>query len=178
MFHFRGNNGGVVDLTQSDDESVDGQVDAEQEIAVLGNRRKISGIIDGRPRPQAQRIYIKGKGGKKGRYVDPSAQHKRKVRKQLRDNRVADGDHTGPLSGPVGLMVTFWFRASQASQCGQPHTKRPDIDNLQKLLFDAMNQAGFFEDDCKVATVSISKRYCLELGTEGHTTYYVYERLV
>lgn len=46
-----------------------------------------------------------------------------------------------------------------------PHTSRPDIDNLTKLILDALNGKAY-EDDSQVVGISVWKEYGEEPGTE------------
>lgn len=72
-------------------------------------------------------------------------------------------------SGPVQVKVGFVFRRPK-SHCrangdlkpGAPvhHTGKPDIDNLQKALFDAITQTGgVWNDDSQIAAVFAWKNY-------------------
>ena len=44
-----------------------------------------------------------------------------------------------------------------------PHIKKPDSDNLEKMLFDCMNGI-VWKDDCQVWRVFKEKRYSVETG--------------
>lgn len=39
------------------------------------------------------------------------------------------------------------------------HTKKPDIDNLNKAVSDAITDIGLWEDDSQVYSISASKYY-------------------
>ncbi len=41
-----------------------------------------------------------------------------------------------------------------------PHTAKPDKDNVEKAILDAMKQAGVYTDDCVVFSGPVSKWYC------------------
>jgi Holliday junction resolvase RusA-like endonuclease len=41
----------------------------------------------------------------------------------------------------------------------KPHTVKPDIDNLVKLVLDAMTKAGFWKDDSQVVILKAEKRW-------------------
>jgi len=69
----------------------------------------------------------------------------------------------GPLTGPVELSVRVtdivpqsWSRARREG--AQWITKRPDADNLAKILADAMNKIVYV-DDAQVASLIVQKRY-------------------
>lgn len=57
-----------------------------------------------------------------------------------------------PLRPPVRLVVKWLFPAGRKNADGDYRTTRPDTDNLQKLFKDCMAGAGFFADDCHVAS--------------------------
>lgn len=72
---------------------------------------------------------------------------------------------TPPLLGPVAVVMVFAFdvpdsySAKKKSGCFKMevlHTKRPDIDNLQKSVLDAMNKI-VFQDDSQVCYVESHK---------------------
>ena len=46
---------------------------------------------------------------------------------------------------------------------GQPHTKKPDLDNLVKAVLDALNGVAF-EDDSLISDINASKTYAEEPG--------------
>ena len=80
--------------------------------------------------------------------------------------RIAAKGHR-TLSGPVrlDLMAVFetpesWRRAlKQAAQTGAIyHIGRPDLDNIEKLVLDALNRLAW-ADDGQVAMVTKTKRY-------------------
>ena len=41
----------------------------------------------------------------------------------------------------------------------EPHTKKPDLDNLTKQLKDAMTRLQFWSDDRQVVRIACEKRY-------------------
>jgi len=40
-----------------------------------------------------------------------------------------------------------------------PHIKKPDIDNITKVVMDALNKIAY-EDDSQVVEINVMKRYC------------------
>ena len=46
-------------------------------------------------------------------------------------------------------------------------TKRPDLDNLNKAVIDAMQDAGIFEDDSQITKLHSMKSYCTPDQKEG-----------
>ena len=73
-----------------------------------------------------------------------------------------------PLSGPVKVFFTAYMpipasttkRTREAMQREEtPHTKKPDLDNLEKQLLDCMTRMRFWEDDRQVYCVIKQKVY-------------------
>lgn len=80
--------------------------------------------------------------------------------------RVAARGHS-TISGPVRLKVVgifetpeSWPRAVHraAAECRVWHVGRPDLDNIQKLILDALNKLAW-ADDGQVAVIECAKRY-------------------
>lgn len=71
-----------------------------------------------------------------------------------------------PLSGPIRLVLKFVMPCPKSAPRSlkdrlgvqPPHTKRPDLDNLEKLVKDACNGV-FWIDDAQVFEVSKTKVY-------------------
>lgn len=61
-----------------------------------------------------------------------------------------------PLEGPVQIEVIFtWERKNQKTE--EPKITRPDLDNLSKLVLDAMVKAEYFKDDSQVVKLDLQK---------------------
>jgi Holliday junction resolvase RusA-like endonuclease len=65
-----------------------------------------------------------------------------------------------PFTGPVQLVVKWCFPRGLHPD-GSWRATRPDTDNLQKLLKDAMTSAGFWQDDAQVAS-EIAEKFWAE----------------
>ena len=63
-----------------------------------------------------------------------------------------------PLEGPLALTVEWRFLTKSRAE-GSYRTTRPDTENLQKLLKDAMTRAGFWKDDSQVCRETVTKRW-------------------
>ena len=79
-----------------------------------------------------------------------------------------------PVSGPVHVDITSVFsmpkslaKYRKAALDGQPHTNRPDLDNLVKSVLDGLNGVAF-DDDAQVHSVSARKIWSADCG-EGKT---------
>lgn len=54
-------------------------------------------------------------------------------------------------------LLVKWCFPKGKHQDGEYRITKPDTDNLQKLLKDCMTAAGFWKDDCLVASEIIEK---------------------
>lgn len=70
-----------------------------------------------------------------------------------------------PLEGPLSISLTFAYpwpkavsRKTKVSEEGRYRTARPDIDNLIKLVADALNTV-VWQDDAQIAEVIAKKIY-------------------
>lgn len=59
-----------------------------------------------------------------------------------------------PLEGKPLRLVTKWIfpKRNQPQGATEWLTKKPDTDNLQKMLKDCMTRLGFWKDDCLVCS--------------------------
>lgn len=78
-----------------------------------------------------------------------------------------------PFVGPIRLDVTFYFPRPKShfrangdlkEKAPEWHTSKPDRDNLEKALMDALTTLGVWADDCQVCTGSVRKLYRTEGG--------------
>lgn len=69
------------------------------------------------------------------------------------------GDPMPIFTGPVRVRMVFTFEPPKSARdrIGQPHTDRPDSDNLSKLVLDAMVRARVLKDDSLVAALPVEK---------------------
>jgi Holliday junction resolvase RusA-like endonuclease len=73
-----------------------------------------------------------------------------------------------PLTCPVTVVLAFSMpmpKSQRHVRAGQPHTKRPDLDNLEKLVLDALNGVAY-ADDSQVWSKSSRKEYGETPGIE------------
>ena len=61
------------------------------------------------------------------------------------------------MEGPVWLGVKWRFPIKGAHRDGEYKTSRPDTDNLEKMLKDAMEDLGFFKNDAQVVSEHVEK---------------------
>lgn len=73
-----------------------------------------------------------------------------------------------PFSTPIEVVITFYLpKPAKTPKANMPiyHATKPDIDNLCKFLFDAMNEV-IFTDDRLVARLIVEKKYTIDPRTE------------
>lgn len=70
----------------------------------------------------------------------------------------AHGLQPEPHEGPVSLCVTSVFLEPKDNWVGRECTKRPDLDNLCKLICDALNGVAY-RDDSQVVRAILCKRF-------------------
>lgn len=75
------------------------------------------------------------------------------------------------LAGPLSVSLSYvlqipasWSNKKQAAHMWQPHTSKPDADNLAKTSLDAITRLGWWADDSQVARLVVSKRWGDEAG--------------
>lgn len=81
-----------------------------------------------------------------------------------------------PITEPVALRIVFYMpipksyskKRSEALK-NAPHIKRPDVDNLAKLVLDALNGIAW-AGDSQVYSMSVEKRYSDMPRTEIENT--------
>ena len=124
-----------------------------------------------RPTAQQQRrAHFKGKGNGKTagiQYYNGSGKSAAFLKKLLTDNIPAD---IIKFPAAVEVHLTFHFKLPQkpaGKKVGDPYDRKIDLDNLQKLVFDAMSGI-FYSDDSKVCTVFAEKVYGDFDGTTVH----------
>lgn len=61
------------------------------------------------------------------------------------------------LQGPVKLTVTWNFYNPKVQETFAWRTKKPDTDNLNKMLKDCMTRLDYWEDDAQVVSECIHK---------------------
>lgn len=74
---------------------------------------------------------------------------------RLSGAKMTEGDSSLEFHIP---MAKSWSKKKKEQMNGQPHQQKPDKDNLEKALLDAL-----FKDDSKVwRTKTVEKRWCYE----------------
>jgi Holliday junction resolvase RusA-like endonuclease len=147
--------------------------------------------VVGMPRPRARamktkagnyiaQVYQPKKGGrsKKDRAFVLAAEFKRAVE----DAVWQSGRPAEPWEGPIRVEIQAYFERPQYMlkpkfPAGRiPHTAKPDRDNLDKAVLDALKGAGVFVDDAQVCAGEIEKWWVKKGGTPGVVV--IIERMV
>ena len=121
-------------------------------------------FIKGTPKPQPRPRAVSR--GKFSTFYSPVSDWKKICRKEL---KVIAKEKTFDQAIEVNLY--FWFhrpnchyrtgKYSELLRDDAPkwHTKKPDKDNLEKAVTDAMSDAGLISDDCIIVRGMTSKSY-------------------
>ena len=117
---------------------------------------QVSFFVHCEPVPQP-RAKVSTRGGFARAYIDanhPSISLKDAIRDSVRGCK--------RLEGPIACELEFFFERPKSHTKKQRmndwHTGRGDIDNLQKLVFDALNKIAY-EDDKQIVSVMAIKRW-------------------
>ena len=98
------------------------------------------------------------RGGKFGFYKsDNTREYIRFLKSQIREQFYGK-----PLNCAISSRITFQFPTKNVDDFGKPYTKKPDIDNLEKALYDAGNKI-LYEDDSLIYSHTVEKIW----GEEG-----------
>lgn len=82
-----------------------------------------------------------------------------------------------PIEGPVQMRLIFWMKRPKSLMRNKDpegpilHTKKPDKENLEKPIMDALTNDGWFQDDCQVCFGKTVKFYHAKTGSPGAELY-------
>lgn len=99
--------------------------------------------------------------GRKGVYMDRRSEHWKSQVRDSADDAMRISGWKSP-SGPVAIRVEVEFvmvRRGKAADGPLAHAIRPDLDNLMKLVMDAMTLAKVYRDDGCVSSIVAWKRW-------------------
>lgn len=80
------------------------------------------------------------------------------------ESRLARFAPERPLRGPLAADVRLCWQADSGHPAGSPKATKPDLDNVEKTLWDVMERLGFFEGDQQVAVKTVAKMYAEHPG--------------
>lgn len=134
----------------------------------------VRGVPKAQPRTAATAICPKGcpgncGGGKKPRPIirmyTPDKSGAVKAWKQAIMLAIKPYVPLVPHDRPIIVTAKFYFKRPQRMMRKmdinqiEPHTVKPDPDNLEKAVLDAITQSGFWKDDCVAFSVHVTKYY-------------------
>ena len=105
--------------------------------------------VPGHPKPQARpRVGA-------GRTFSPKTPWWNAVYLSARANRPLL-----PITGPLFVRINFYFPGKGGEELPTWKTTRPDSDNLEKAVWDAMQAALWFLDDAQIVSSRTMKLFC------------------
>lgn len=117
------------------------------------------------PKAQARHRHTRS-----GHVYDPSKKDKQEFLKLILNQLPKE-----PIKDPISIAITWelpypkkWLRTGRyeglvKDQAPSVHSSKPDIDNLEKFLFDSLN-GKLFVDDCLIWLVTKQKVYSIDPG--------------
>ena len=108
--------------------------------------------------PIAQKRHRTGKWG----MYDPSSSDKEDVMILIRSKNKLEFLGEGPLKASFKFLFPIPMSLSKKKKdllAGEPHIKRPDIDNCLKFYIDTMQDMGLFKDDSQICELNVIKIY-------------------
>lgn len=116
-------------------------------------------MVLGTPRPKARPRFVKG------RVVSTISDHEALWRDAIvREIRKVWPHTMKPLDCALMVDASFYFEAKEVDRLGQPHTQRPDKDNLEKLCLDALKKERVIKDDALVVGGETTKEWQMAGG--------------
>jgi crossover junction endodeoxyribonuclease RusA len=131
------------------------------------NTTMLAFTVPGKPKPLQRPQWVWGKKrGQRGRMVDPSSKDKIKF---VRDSEAFLPTQDRRLQGAIEVVLEFYFcrPASHRRMANPPvyHNQVPDVDNLVKFVFDALNNKAY-TDDSQVVAVHATKHWASTASTQ------------
>lgn len=112
----------------------------------------ISFFVQGVPKGQA-RPRVFNKGGKIFAYSPKTSWYEIVYTQALKNKPKT------PIVGPIMMEMKFFFPRPKSKKKDKWKTSRPDFDNLEKSVCDALTHAGFWKDDSQVVDAHTIKQY-------------------
>lgn len=114
-------------------------------------------IVLGTPRPKSRPRFVKG------RVVSTTGTHESLWKSHLQ-SEIRKVRPLKPYDGALMVDASFYFEAKDSDRLGEPHTFKPDKDNLEKLCLDVLKGDKVITDDCRVAGGEVTKEWQMRGG--------------
>lgn len=79
-----------------------------------------------------------------------------------------DSAYRFPLKGEIEIKALFRFKTRSAKRLGNRHNLKPDIDNLLKLVMDALEKEGMIGNDSGIHLAACQKLWDIQSGLSLH----------
>ena len=109
--------------------------------------------VQGTPRPQPRPRFVRG------RVVSTADANAKRWIATVEAGARGLVELRGKQSGPLAVAIGFRFPTRDKTRHGKPHTFRPDVDNLAKLILDCLMRAGLIGDDSIVSSLAVQKTW-------------------
>jgi len=109
--------------------------------------------VNGTPRPQPRPRFVKG------HVVSTADQGTRLWRAKVVS--VCAELPKLPEKTPAAVEMVFRMPSAKTDRVNLPHLSTPDVDNLAKLILDAMQDANMLPNDSAVSRLTVIKRWAL-----------------
>ena len=126
--------------------------------------REISLTIEGEPMGKARPIFARTKNKTVAITPKKTRDYETYVKEKY---MVKYGDRSFPKDIPLKAEITAYFAIpkSKKRKIGDDVTKRPDLDNIIKIILDALNKVAY-HDDAQISEVTCNKKYALNPKVE------------
>lgn len=122
-------------------------------------RKLFECFVLGTPRPKARPRFFKG------RVISTVGDHEKLWRDAIvREIRKVWTRTVKPFDCAMMVDASFYFEAKKADRLGQPHTFKPDKDNLEKMVLDLLKKESVIGDDALVAGGETTKEWSMRGG--------------
>lgn len=131
---------------------------------MISEQSSFSLFIPGIPASKGSYRPITGRSRTTGKPVTrliPMDKKERPWRNHVRDTILSHKPPTIPHDAYVTVETTFYLpRPKTIPPSKRKHpTVKPDIDKLQRALYDAITETHIWHDDCQITDVTSHKRY-------------------
>lgn len=139
---------------------------------------KNSFIVRGKPVPQPRQRHRISGGKNTKQFVQnytPKDHPVQYWKKQIQQAAALANIAFQHIDSPVKINLYFFMPIPKSLQKKvnefDPHIKKPDKDNLEKAVLDALTDIGVWRDDSLVYHSTVSKVYSMEPGVQIEIDY-------